>query len=617
MTSVRQAGPRETTGRPMGPGGRPGAGQPTAKAEDFWPTARRLIAELAPDRTGVLIVIALGVISVALTVLGPRLLGEATNLIVDGIASPDGIDFPTLRSLLGMVLLLYIAASVFSYLQVFILNGVVQRIVLRFRKNIEQKINRLPLRYFDTTSRGDLLSRVTNDVDNVSQTLQQTLSQIVISVLTVIGVLGMMLALSPVLALVAVVAIPLTLLVTTLVAKRSQPLFAAQWKDTGLLNSQIEEAFTAHSLIKVFNREKDTETRFDTKNQELYKVSFGAQFVSGIIQPASMFIGNLIYVAIAVVGAFQVTAGTLRIGDIQAFIQYARQLTQPLSQLAAMANLLQSGVASAERVFQVLDADDETADPDAAQSPVNGRGELEFQDVSFRYTADVPLISKLSFTAQPGRTVAIVGTTGAGKTTLVNLAMRFYEIDSGRILLDGTDTRSMTRADLRSRFGMVLQDSFIFGGTIRENIAFGQLSATEEEIEEAASATYVDAFVRSLPDGYDTILDQDASNISTGQKQLITIARAYLAQPEILILDEATSSVDTRTEQQLQKAMGLLRANRTSLVIAHRLSTIRDADVILVMDAGAIVEQGTHADLLARDGAYAKLYQAQFAGEPS
>jgi len=488
----------------------------------------------------------------------------------------------------------------------------VQRTVYRLRERIEAKIHRLPLRYFDSIQRGELLSRVTNDVDNISQSLQQSISQAVTSLLTVLGVLVMMFLLSPVLALIALVTVPLTLVTTALIAKRSQKLFVAQWKHTGELNGQIEETYTGHALVKVFGRQREVEERFREKNAELFEASFGAQFISGLIMPALTFIGNLVYVGIAVVGGLQVASGAMQLGDVQAFIQYSRQFTQPLAQLGSMANLLQSGVASAERVFSLLDEDEQSVE-DAGPAPVGGRGRLVFENVSFSYSPDKPLITDLSLVAEPGQTVAIVGPTGAGKTTLVNLMMRFYELDAGRITLDGVDVTSIPRRELRSRMGMVLQDTWLFGGTIRDNIAYGRPSASEAEILEAAQATYVDRFVSALPEGYDTVLEDEGSNVSAGEKQLLTIARAFLARPSVLILDEATSSVDTRTELLVQKAMSALRSDRTSFVIAHRLSTIRDADLILVMEAGQIVEQGTHASLLAAGGAYALLYESQFA----
>ncbi|MEO5319671.1 ABC transporter ATP-binding protein [Arthrobacter sp. CC3] len=635
---------------PMGPGrGGPFAGMniPAEKAMNFWPSARRLLGTLQPERLWLVLVIALSVAGVTLSVIGPRLLGEGTNIIFAGIVSKQlpagmtkaqliaqlraagenqkadmlsamaltpgtGIDFTALASVLLWALVLYVLASAFMWVQAYILNGVVQRTVFRLRERIEAKINRLPLRYFDSIQRGELLSRVTNDVDNISQSLQQSISQAVMSLLTVLGVLLMMFLLSPTLALIALVTVPLTLVTTAMIAKRSQKLFVAQWKHTGELNGQIEETYTGHALVKVFGRQQEVGERFRQKNAELYEASFGAQFISGLIMPAMTFIGNLVYVGIAVVGGLQVASGAMQLGDVQAFIQYSRQFTQPLAQLGSMANLLQSGVASAERVFALLDEPEES--PEAAGSvPAGGRGRLVFENVSFSYSPDKPLISDLSLVAEPGQTVAIVGPTGAGKTTLVNLMMRFYEIDAGRITLDGVDVTSVSRRELRSRMGMVLQDTWLFGGTIRDNIAYGRPDATEAEILEAAKATYVDRFVHSLPEGYDTVLEDEGGNVSAGEKQLLTIARAFLARPSVLILDEATSSVDTRTEVLVQKAMSALRSDRTSFVIAHRLSTIRDADLILVMEAGQIVEQGTHASLLAAGGAYARLYEAQFA----
>jgi ATP-binding cassette subfamily B multidrug efflux pump len=638
-----------------GPGsGGPFAGMavPAEKAMNFGPSGKRLLGQLRPERLWLGLVLVLAVIGVTFSVIGPRLLGEGTNLIFSGVVSRQlpaglskaeviaqlrangqdgqadllsgmpltpgfGIDFAALTNILMWVLVLYVLASVFGWLQAYVLNNVVQRTVYRLRADVEAKIHRLPLRYFDTIKRGELLSRVTNDVDNISQSLQQTLSQAVTSLLTVVGVIVMMFLLSPLLALIALVTVPLTLFITALIAKRSQKLFVAQWAHTGELNGQIEETFSGHALVKVFGRQHEVEQRFREKNEELYRASFGAQFVSGMIMPAMTFIGNLVYVAIAVVGGLQVASGAMQLGDVQAFIQYSRQFTQPLAQLGSMANLLQSGVASAERVFQLLDAEEEGEDPAAAESPDQTRGRLVFENVSFRYTPDKPLIENLNLVAEPGQTIAIVGPTGAGKTTLVNLMMRFYELDSGRITLDGVDVSRMTRRDLRSRMGMVLQDTWLFGGTIRDNVAYGRPDAPEDDILDAARATYVDRFVHSLPDGYDTVLDDEGGNVSAGEKQLLTIARAFLAQPSVLILDEATSSVDTRTEVLVQRAMSALRADRTSFVIAHRLSTIRDADLILVMESGRIVEQGTHSELLEQEGAYFTLYNTQFAAPVS
>ena len=633
------------------PIGRGPMGQATGgeKAQNFGPSAKRLLATLRPDRLLLVVVLVFSILSVTLSVIGPKLLGEGTNVVFAGfislqvpsgvtkqqvvdqlvasgnqdqanmVAAMDfvpgaGIDFDQLARILTLVLLVYVFSSLFGWLQARILNGVVQRAMHRLRLQVEDKVHRLPLSYFDRVQRGELLSRVTNDVDNIGQTMQQTLSQVVISLLTVIGVLTMMFIISPLLAVIALVTIPLTILITVLVAKRSQKLFVQQWKTTGVLNARVEETFSGHSVVKVFGHQKEVEADFRAENEELYRSSFGAQFLSGVIMPSMMFIGNLVYVAIAVVGGLQVAAGLMSIGDVQAFIQYARQFTQPLSQLGSMANLLQSGVASAERVFELLDEEEQTPDDDPAETAPESASRLEFEGVSFRYTQDKPLIDSLTLAARPGSTVAIVGPTGAGKTTLVNLIMRFYDVDSGRIVLDGVDTRRMTRDDLRARTGMVLQDTWLFAGTIRENIAYGRPEASEEEIVAAATAAYVDRFVHALPDGYDTMLDDEATNLSVGERQLVTIARAFLADPRILILDEATSSVDTRTELLIQRAMSRLREDRTAFVIAHRLSTIRDADLILVMENGAIVEQGSHNELLAQKGAYWRLYNAQFEG---
>ncbi|HVX44693.1 MAG TPA: ABC transporter ATP-binding protein, partial [Mycobacteriales bacterium] len=485
--------------------------------------------------------------------------------------------------------------------------------IYRMREDSQAKLARLPLSYFDKPPRGEVLSRVTNDIDNIAQTLQQTLSQVLTSLLSVIGVLTLMFIISPLLAVIALVTVPISIIIVALIGKRAQPQFVQQWTTTGVLNGHIEEMYTGHSLVKVFGRRKEAEQVFAEHNESLYASSFKAQFISGLIQPAMMFISNINYVLIAVVGALRVTSGALSLGEVQAFIQYSRQFSQPLTQIASMANLFQSGVASAERVFALLDAPEQAPDNPTAERAAQVRGEVHFEHVSFRYLPDTPLIEDLSLAVKPGQTVAIVGPTGAGKTTLVNLLMRFYEINSGRITLDGVDVATMTREDLRSRTGMVLQDAWLFGGTIAENISYGRPDATEEQIITAAQATHVDRFVRTLPDGYDTVLDDEGDNVSAGEKQLLTIARAFLSEPAILILDEATSSVDTRTEVLIQRAMNELRRGRTSFVIAHRLSTIRDADLILVMESGQIVEQGTHDELLEAQGAYARLYAAQFA----
>ena len=663
-----------------------GGPRPVEKSINFGPSMRRLLGHLAPERLILLGAVLLAVTGIAMSVLGPKILGWATDVIFTGVIGQSlpagatkqqvveslraqgndnyadmidrlnvvpgqGIDFSLLGNYLLLALGLYLVSSLFLWWQGYLLNGAVQRSIFALRNDVEAKINRLPLSYFDKHTRGELLSRVTNDIDNISQALQQTLSQLLTSLLTVIGVTVMMFIVSPTLALIALVTIPVSVLVTSVIGKRSQKLFVSQWKATGELNGHVEEAFTGQSLVKVYGRSREVEQVFAERNESVYRASFGAQFVSGIIMPTMFFIGNLNYVLIAVVGGLRVASGTMNLGDVQAFIQYSRMFTQPLTQVASMANLLQSGVASAERVFEVLDVEEESADATGTLTPARGR--VEFEHVSFSYemsskgddpleppnkltassegddpleppnkltseaddpTDHEPLISDLSLVTEPGQTVAIVGPTGAGKTTLVNLIMRFYELDGGRITLDGTDIASVPRAQLRSQIGMVLQDAWLFHGTIRENIAYGRPGASEQDIHAAAEATYVDRFVHSLPDGYDTVIDEEGSNISAGEKQLITIARAFLADPALLILDEATSSVDTRTEVLVQHAMSALRSDRTSFVIAHRLSTIRDADMILVMEAGQIVEQGTHHELLEARGHYFDLYNSQFAG---
>ncbi len=588
------------------------AAMPVEKSKDLRTSTRRLAQRLRPERLGLVAVAGLAVASVALTVVGPKILGHATDVIIAGVRH-RGIDYGELHLVLFLAAGAYIASATLSYFQAYLLAGIVQRTMYRLRDDVERKLNRFPLCHVDNQPRGDLLSRVTNDIDNLAQSLQQTLSQILTSLLSVVGVMVMMLIISPLLAVVALVTIPLSLLVIRVIAKRSRPRFVAQWTHTGSLNAQVEETFTGHALVKVFGRQHDVEQRFNDKNEELFAASFGAQFISGIIQPAMMFLGNLNFVAIAVIGGLRVASGAMSLGDIQAFIQYSRQFSQPITQLASMANVLQSGIASAERIFELLDAEEESDDRMFPLLGDQARGRVEFDHVSFSYDPANPLIEDLSLVAEPGQTVAIVGPTGAGKTTLVNLIMRFYEIDRGAITLDGHDISRMQRRDLRSNMGMVLQDTWLFGGTIKENIAFGNLDASDEQILEAARATYVDRFVHSLPEGYDTVLDDEGGTVSAGEKQLLTIARAFLADPTILILDEATSSVDTRTEVLIQQAMAALRSNRTSFVIAHRLSTIRDADTILVMESGRIVEQGNHVELLAHHGAYFDLYHAQFA----
>ncbi|WP_374118836.1 ABC transporter ATP-binding protein [Allokutzneria sp. A3M-2-11 16] len=645
----------QTTSRPApaaGPGGaamaRMFGGPPTNKATDFRGSTRRLLGLLAPHRMALLGILAVGVISIGLMVLGPMILGRATDLIFSGVVGEQypegmdkaqvlaklraegqdtladtfstvdlrpglGIDFAAVGQVLLLAMGLFVLSSLFALVQGRLTARVVQHTVFDLRERVEAKFSRLPLRYFDKQPRGEVLSRVTNDIDNLAQSMQQTLAQMMTSLLMIVGVLVMMLVISPLLALVALVTVPLSVLVAAKVGKRAQPQFVKQWATTGKLNGHIEEMFTGHALVRVFGRREQAERTFEEHNQDLYDAGYRSQFISGMIQPAIMFLSNVSYVLVAVVGALRVSSGAISLGDVQAFIQYSRQFGQPLTQIAAMANLLQSGVVSAERVFELLDAEEQSPEPAEPVRQPAVRGQVEFHDVSFRYEADEPLIENLSLSVRPGRTVAIVGPTGAGKTTLVNLLMRFYELDGGRITLDGVDIAEMTREDVRAKTGMVLQDAWLFGGTIADNIAYGSPGATREQIVAAAEATHVDRLVRTLPDGYDTVVDEEGDNVSAGEKQLITVARAFLAEPAILILDEATSSVDTRTEVLIQRAMGALREGRTSFVIAHRLSTIRDADLILVMESGDIVEQGTHGSLLAANGPYARLYAAQFA----
>ncbi|HUP84586.1 MAG TPA: ABC transporter ATP-binding protein [Acidimicrobiales bacterium] len=590
-------------------------GQPVEASANFGASARRLVRRLEGGLAALLGVLAMAIFGVAFSVLGPRMLGDATDILIRGLlrGGPKAIDFPALHRVLFVAFGLYVASAALQFAQSWALAGIVQRTMYRLRADVEDKLNRLPLSYVDENARGDLLSRVTNDIDNIAMSLQQTMSQLLTSVLTLAGTLVMMVVISPVLALVALVSVPLSFVTLRFITSRSKPRFIDQWRYTGKLNGLVEESFTGHAIVKAFGRQIEVEERFRETNEELFDASFGAQFISGVIQPAMMMLGNLNFVAIAVVGGLRVASGAMSLGGVQAFIQYSRQFSQPLTQVASMVNTFQSGIASAERVFELLDADEQTPDVVDLGITPPAAGRVEFERVSFSYDKNRPLITDLSLVAEPGRTVAIVGPTGAGKTTLVNLIMRFYELDGGRVLLDGRNIADMPRAELRSNIGMVLQDTWLFGGTIRENIAYGNPAATEDQILQAAKATYVDRFVHSLPDGYDTLIDDDGDTVSAGEKQLLTIARAFLADPTILILDEATSSVDTRTEVLIQHAMAALRSQRTSFVIAHRLSTIRDADIILVMDGGRIVEQGHHAELLAKGGAYATLYNAQFA----
>ncbi|MBI2777275.1 MAG: ABC transporter ATP-binding protein [Chloroflexi bacterium] len=624
-----------------------GMGLPAPKPRDFRGSMGRLLGELRPERPRIALVIVLAIISVTLVILGPRILGDATNLIFSGAISArlpagvtvdqviaglradgqdqlatmlgamrltpgSGIDMAALARILLSLVGIYVVSSLFSWAQAYIMAGVTQRTVYRLRERVDRKLARLPLRYFDGHSRGDLLSRVTNDIDNIGQSLQQSLTQLISSLLTIVGVLAMMFLISPILAVVSLLAVPASIGITIVIIGRSQKLFAAQWASTGALNGHVEEMHTGHAIVKAFGRQREAIEAFDRENAKLYEASYRAQAISGVIQPAMNVVSNLNYVAIAVIGGLRVAAGQLSLGDVVAFIQYSRQFTFPIIQTASSVNVLQSAVASAERVFELLDEGEEVADPAAPSTLGRARGEVAFEDVSFRYEPDRPLIDGLDLHVEAGRTVAIVGPTGAGKTTLVNLLMRFYELDGGRITVDRIDTRSVDRDDLRRQFGMVLQDTWLFGGTIRENIAYGREEATEAEIVAAAEAAHVDHFVRTLPDGYDTVIDDDATNVSAGEKQLLTIARAFLADPPVLILDEATSSVDTRTEVLIQRAMERLMHGRTTFVIAHRLSTIREAHTILVMDAGRIVEQGTHDELLAGKGFYADLYASQF-----
>ncbi|MFG2374644.1 ABC transporter ATP-binding protein [Streptomyces sp. NPDC048504] len=633
-----------------GPMGRMMAGTgPDARSMDFKVSGKRLIGQFRPERLTIGILLVCVVISVGLNVVGPKILGNATDLVFAGIIgrqmpagttkaqalqamrdrgqgsvadmlkSTDftpgkGIDFTSVGHVLLLALGTFLVAGLLMAVATRMVNRAVNRTMFRLRESVQTKMSRLPLSYFDKRQRGEVLSRATNDIDNIGQTLQQSMGQLINSLLTIIGVLAMMFWVSWLLALVALVTVPLSFLVATRIGKRSQPHFVQQWRSTGKLNAHVEEMYTGHTLVKVFGRQDESAQLFAEQNDALYEAGFKAQFNSGVMQPLMMFVSNLNYVLVAVVGGLRVASGSLSIGDVQAFVQYSRQFSMPLTQVASMANLVQSGVASAERIFELLDAEEQQPDPMPSERPEELRGLVALEHVSFRYDPDKPLIEDLSLTVEPGHTVAIVGPTGAGKTTLVNLLMRFYEVSGGRITLDGVDIARMSRDELRAGIGMVLQDTWLFGGSIADNIAYGaSREVTRGEIEEAARAAHADRFVRTLPDGYDTVIDDEGTGVSAGEKQLITIARAFLSDPTILVLDEATSSVDTRTEVLIQKAMAKLAHGRTSFVIAHRLSTIRDADTILVMENGSIVEQGAHADLLAADGAYARLYKAQFA----
>ena len=606
-----------------------------ARSRDFWAAARRLLRRLRAHRAAIAAVLALSLGGVALSVVGPRVLGHATDLLFNGVIGRQlptgitkfqaiaeargrgddnfadllsgmnvvpgqGVDFAAVGRTLLLALIMYLIAALFIWAQARLLNTIVARTVAALRSDVERKVHRLPLSYFDTRQRGELLSRVTNDVDNISASVSIAISQLFTAVLTIVAVAVMMLTISVLLTLIAVATVPLSLWVTRTIARRSQRMFVAQWAGTGRLNAHIEETYSGFTLVRTYGHRDSAQARFSELNADLYRTSFAAQFLSGLISPATMFVGNLSYVAVAVVGGVQVATGQISLGSVQAFIQYVRQFNQPLTQVAALYNALQSGVASAERVFDFLDEPDES--PCAAVELPSGRGRVEFRNVGFSYTAGTPVIEDLSLVAEPGTTVAIVGATGAGKTTLVNLLMRFYDVEVGQILLDGVDIRQVSRRSLRSRIGMVLQDTWLFGATIADNIAYGSPDMTLDEVTEAARAAHADGFIRSLPDGYQTMVGE--GNLSAGEKQLITIARAFAARRQLLILDEATSSVDSRTELLVQQAMARLRRDRTCLIIAHRLSTIRDSDLIVVIDGGRVVESGSHAELLQRRGAY-------------
>jgi ATP-binding cassette subfamily B multidrug efflux pump len=604
----------------MGPMGRGAMGMPVQKAKDFRGTLKRFLGYFLPQKYRLIAVLVTAVIGTAFNIVGPKILGLATTKLFEGLVArfkgvPGAkIDFNYIGHVLLILAGLYIISSVFTYMQQYIMAGVAQRTVYKLREEVEAKLARLPLKFFDSRTHGEILSRAVNDMDNISTTLQQSLTQLIISAVTLIGVIILMLTISPLLSLVVLITLPLSLVVTVGIAKRSQRYFAQQQRSLGELNGHVEEMYTGHKIVKAFGREHNSIEEFNKQNDKLYEAGWRAQFVSGVIMPLMMSIGNLGYVFVSVIGGIMVTRGAINIGDVQAFLQYARQFTQPITQLANITNIIQSTIASAERVFELLDEPEEIADETDAKVIEHPEGAVRFEHVKFGYKQDVPLIEDMNIDVRPGHTTAIVGPTGAGKTTLVNLLMRFYDVNGGAILVDGVDIRDLKRGNLRRMFGMVLQDTWLFNGTIRDNIAYGREGATEEEIVQAAKTAQADHFIRTLPESYNTVLNQEATNLSQGQKQLLTIARAVLADPEILILDEATSSVDTRTEVLIQKAMNELMKGRTSFVIAHRLSTIRDADLILVMNHGSIIEQGTHEELLAKNGFYADLYNSQFTG---
>ncbi|MEK5257286.1 ABC transporter ATP-binding protein [Paenibacillus sp. FSL F4-0125] len=604
-----------------GPGGGPGMRMPAEKAKDFKGTLRRLIKYLRPRMVQLIIVLVMAIASTVFSIFSPKVMGKATTKLFEGaygkLMGVEGasIDFGYINDILIILAGLYLLSALFSYIQQYVMAGVAQKVVFDMREQINSKLERLPLKYFDSRTHGEILSRATNDVDNISTTLQQSLTQLITSIVTIIGVIIMMLTISPWLTLITIVTLPLSFVVIMAISKRSQTYFVGQQKSLGQLNGHVEEMYTGHRIIKAFGREPQSLKDFDEINDKLYDSGWRAQFMSGMIMPLMMFIGNLGYVMICVVGGIFVTKKMIDVGDIQAFIQYSRQFTQPIAQTANIANIIQSTIASAERVFELLDEEEEVKEVNTTLAKLDEgtpEGSVEFRHVKFGYKEDAILIEDMNIEVSPGQTIAIVGPTGAGKTTLINLLMRFYELNDGEIIIDGVNITDMKRSDLRSKFGMVLQDTWLFNGTIRDNIAYGREGASEADVVRAAKAAHADHFIRTLPLGYNTVLNEEASNISQGQKQLITIARAILADPSILILDEATSSVDTRTELLIQKAMKALMQNRTSFVIAHRLSTIRDADLILVMNQGSVIEKGNHEELLAQGGFYADLYNSQF-----
>lgn len=610
----QQGPPPSIFGRgPMG-----GSGMPVQKAKDFKGTLRRLTGYLQPHKPALMVVFAAGIVSTLFSVIGPKLLGKATTKIFEGYLARQmgrpgaAIDMAYVASILSWLAVLYLVSSAFLYLQQYLMSGIAQRTVFALRKDVEAKFARLPLRFFDSRTHGEILSRAVNDLDNISSTLQQNLTQLITSLLSVTGIMIMMFTIDWRMTLVVLLTLPLSVTVVTTIAKRSQAYFIRQQKSLGELNGHVAEMYSGHTIVTAFGHEERSVAKFNELNERYYEGAWKAQFATGMIFPIMMFVGNIGYVAVAVLGGYLVTRRALALGDVQAFIQYSRQFSMPITQLSSMANTIQLTIASAERVFELLDEAEEPADVPTSNALSSPRGEVQFDHVAFSYKPDAPLIEDMSIDVQPGQMVAIVGHTGAGKTTLVNLLMRFYDINSGHIRVDGLDVRDMARGELRRIFGMVLQDTWLFSGTIRDNIAYGREGATEDQVVRAAKAAQADHFIRTLPENYATLINEEATNLSQGQKQLLTIARAFLADPAILILDEATSSVDTRTEVLIQKAMAQLMHGRTTFVIAHRLSTIRNADLILMMEHGRIVEKGTHDELVAANGKYASLYRSQF-----